>query len=108
IEWSRKRGGLAKQLILYVNERCAALFGNHLIADHPEIEVHLRTRASRTKISTITYGADPITDAQVEPLRSLDLEPGRYMTLIARPLPGNNMPRLCEGFPVWARPQSYA
>jgi glycosyltransferase involved in cell wall biosynthesis len=98
IEWSRKRWGLAKQLILYVNERFAALFGNHLIADHPEIEVYLRTRASRTKISTITYGADPITDAQVEPVRSLDLEPGRYMTLIARPLPENNIAEIVEGF----------
>jgi glycosyltransferase involved in cell wall biosynthesis len=98
IEWSRKRWGLAKQLILYVNERFAALFGNHLIADHPEIELHLRTRASRAKISTITYGADPITDAQVEPLRALDLEPGRYMTLIARPLPENNIAEIVEGF----------
>jgi glycosyltransferase involved in cell wall biosynthesis len=98
IEWSRKRWGLAKQLILYVNERFAALFGNHLIADHPEIEVYLRTRASRTKISTITYGADPITDASVEPLRALDLEPGRYMTLIARPLPENNIAEIVEGF----------
>jgi glycosyltransferase involved in cell wall biosynthesis len=98
IEWSRKRWGLAKQLILYVNERFAALFGNHLIADHPEIELHLRTRASRSKISTITYGADPITDAPVEPLRGLNLEPGRYMTLIARPLPENNIAEIVEGF----------
>jgi glycosyltransferase involved in cell wall biosynthesis len=98
IEWSRKRWGLAKQLILYVNERFAALFGNHLIADHPEIEVYLRTRASRSKISTITYGADPITDAQVQPLKALDLEPGRYMTLIARPLPENNIAEIVEGF----------
>ena len=38
IEWQRARWGFAKQAILYVNERFAALFGNHLIADHPEIE----------------------------------------------------------------------
>jgi glycosyltransferase involved in cell wall biosynthesis len=98
IEWSRKRWGLAKQLILYVNERFAALFGNHLIADHPEIATHLRTRASSAKISTITYGADPITDAQVAPLRALDLEPGRYMTLIARPIPENSLAEIIEGF----------
>jgi glycosyltransferase involved in cell wall biosynthesis len=98
IEWSRKRWGLAKQLILYVNERFAALFGNHLIADHPEIEVHLRTRASSAKISTITYGADPIAEVQSEPLTKLGLQPGKYMTLIARPLPENSIAEIVEGF----------
>ena len=95
----RKRWGLAKQLILYVNERFAALFGNHLIADHPEIALHLRQSAlSPAKISTITYGADPITDTQVEPLRALDLKPGRYMTLIARPIPENSIAEIVELF----------
>ena len=60
IEWSRARWGFAKQAILYVNERIGCLVGNHLIADHPEIEKYLHTRAPPRKISTITYGADPV------------------------------------------------
>ncbi len=38
IEWSRARWGLAKQAILYANERIACWVGDVLIADHPEIE----------------------------------------------------------------------
>src|SRR6185312_9001149 len=41
IEWSRARWGIAKQAILYVNERIACVIGDRLIADHPEIESYL-------------------------------------------------------------------
>jgi hypothetical protein len=47
IEWSRSRWGFSRQAILYINERFSALVGNHLIADHPEIEnvpAHARAR----------------------------------------------------------------
>lgn len=98
IEWARARWGIAKQALLYVNERFAAWFGNALIADHPEIERYLRTRAPARKITTITYGADPITDAPVEPIRSLGLEPGSYFNLIARPIPENSILEIVEGF----------
>ena len=98
IEWSRARWGLLKQGILYVNERFAALFGNHLIADHPEIETYLWTRAPKRKISTITYGADPLPDAPVGAVEALNLEPGRYLTLIARPIPENSILELVQAF----------
>ncbi len=45
IEWSRARWGKLRQAILYVNERIACFVGHELIADHPEIETYLRTRA---------------------------------------------------------------
>jgi hypothetical protein len=54
IEWSRSRWGIARQAILYVNERIACRVGNHLIADHPEIEKHLLARAPKSKLSIIT------------------------------------------------------
>jgi len=98
IEWSRRRWGLFRQGILYINERFSALFGNHLIADHPEIEAYLATRAPRQKISTITYGADPVIDAPKSIVESLKLEPGRYLTLIARPIPENSILELVQAF----------
>ena len=98
IEWSRARWGLLKQGILYVNERFAALFGNHLIADHPEIETYLLTRAPKRKISTITYGADPLPNAPTSFVRALNLEPGRYVTLIARLIPENSILELVQAF----------
>jgi glycosyltransferase involved in cell wall biosynthesis len=98
IEWSRARWGLMKQGILYLNERFAALFGNHLIADHPEIEKYLWTRASRRKISTITYGAYPLQSAPKSAVEAMHLEPGRYVTLIARPIPENSIAELVQAF----------
>ena len=63
IEWSRARWGSPRQAILYVNERFAAMVvGNHLIADHPEIEHYLDARAPARKITTITYGGRRIDE----------------------------------------------
>lgn len=98
IEWSRARWGRIRQAILYVNERIGCVVGNHLIADHPEIETYLRRKARRSKISTITYGAATVDSAPEAPVRELGLEPGRYLTLIARPLPENSILELVEGF----------
>jgi glycosyltransferase involved in cell wall biosynthesis len=103
IEWSRSRWGLAKQAVLYLNERIGCLVGNHLIADHPEIEKHLLTRAPQRKISTITYGADVLTSAPVQPVFDLGLQPGQYLTLIARPIPENSVLEIVQGF--CARPR---
>lgn len=105
IEWSRSRWGFFRQAILYTNERIACLVGNHLIADHPEIEKFLLTRAPRRKLTTITYGADPVTDAPVTTPVSHGLEPGRYLTLICRPIPENSIAELIQGFSK--RPRGY-
>ena len=98
MEWSRARWGLAKQAILYINERIACYVGNHLIADHPEIEKHLRTRAPKSKITTLTYGADPVVSPPPEPVQRLGLEPGRYLSLIARPIAENSILEMVQGF----------
>ena len=98
IEWSRERWGPMRQAILWTNERIGCWVGDDLIADHPELEVHLRTRAPARKITTITYGADTVTDADPSPLAALGLEPGAYLTLIARPIPENSILELVRGF----------
>ncbi len=98
IEWSRKRWGFARQTILYVNERIAALNGHHLIADHPEIERYLWTRAPKRKVVMITYGAHEVSDAPVEPVLERDLDPGGYLTMICRPIPENSILEIVQGF----------
>ncbi len=105
IEWARSRWGFTKQAILYINERFAAFFGTRLIADHPVIETYLRTRAPARKIITLTYGADPIEQAETDPVIALGLEPGHYFNLIARPIPENNILEIVQGFS--ARPRGY-
>jgi len=98
IEWSRSRWGPTKQGILWTNERIACFVGHHLIADHPSIERYLQGRAKASKISMITYGAKIVTEAPTEPVTSRGLEPGRYATLICRPIPENSILELVKGF----------
>lgn len=105
IEWARSRWGFSKQAILYINERFAAFFGDRLIADHPEIYKYLLSRAPARKIETIAYGAYPIDTAPVELVTALGLEPKRYLTLIARPIPENSLLELVRAFS--ARPRGY-
>jgi glycosyltransferase involved in cell wall biosynthesis len=103
IEWSRERWGMFRQGILWANERVGLVVGDHLIADHPEIETYLNRRASPRKISMITYGAHAVTGAPAGPVGERGLEPCRYLTLVARPIPENSIRELVEGFS--ARPR---
>jgi glycosyltransferase involved in cell wall biosynthesis len=98
IEWSRKRWGFFRQAILYANERFAALFGNELIADHPELYTYLRTRAPARKITTITYGAHRLASTPTAPVEALGLAPKQYLTLIARAIPENSILEMVQGF----------
>jgi len=103
IEWSRSRWGLIRQTILYINERFSAAAGHHLIADHPEIEKYLWTRAPKRKVRMIAYGADEVVDADDRPVRDLGLEPNRYLSLICRPIPENSILQLVQGFSTQPR-----
>ena len=63
IEWKRAKWGPAAKTWFWLNERAACWLGNHLIADHPQIKVHLETRVRSAKITTIPYGAAAVTEA---------------------------------------------
>lgn len=104
LEWQRKRWGPGKRALLYVNERLATLFGNHLVADHPAIESYLLKSVPRRKLSTITYGAHPVPiPPGADSLAKLGLEPGQYLTLIARPTPENSVLEIVRGFSARSR-----
>ena len=108
IEWSRARWGKVKQTILWVNERIACWVGNDLIADHPVIEEYLATRARRSKLTTITYGANAVDSASAAPVIAHGLEPGGYLTLICRPIPENSILELVRGFSLTRRGHTLA
>jgi glycosyltransferase involved in cell wall biosynthesis len=98
IEWSRaKWGGVAKTWF-WMNDWAGCWLGNHLVADHPEIKHHLSTRVNANKVTTIAYGADPLRDMPTGPVHGLGLEPGRYLTLVARPEPENSILEVVQGF----------
>lgn len=98
IEWSRAKWGPLAKTWFWMNDWAGCWLGNHLIADHPEIKVHLSSRVSPAKITTIPYGADRVETMPEEPVRALGLEPGRYLTLVARPEPENSILEVVSGF----------
>lgn len=98
IEWSRaKWGGLAKTWF-WLNDLAGCWLGNHLVADHPKIKMHLSSRVRDDKITMIPYGADVVSDAPVEAVHALGLEPGRFLTVIARAEPENSLLDMVRGF----------
>lgn len=98
IEWSRAKWGRIAKVWFWLNDWAGCWLGSHLIADHPEIKRHLSTRVNVRKITTISYGAERIDSAPVAPLAKWQLEPGNFLTLIARPEPENSILEVIEGF----------
>ena len=100
IEWRRQKWGTVAKLWFWLNDWAGCLLGNHLVADHPEIQRHLNTRVRSNKISTIPYGADAVLAADVSLLARHGLEPGGYAVLIARAEPENS---ILEVVKAWSR-----
>ncbi len=98
LEWRRQKWNTPQRAWLYLNERLGCWFGNHLIADHPEIENHLATRVSRRKITMIPYGAQRISSADVSWLIPYRITPGQFSIIIARPEPENHILEIVSAF----------
>lgn len=98
IEWSRAKWGTIAKTWFWLNDWAGCWLGNHLVADHPKIKVHLSSRVREDKITMIPYGADAVTDAPADAVRALGLEPGRYLTVIARAEPENSLMEIVSGF----------
>jgi glycosyltransferase involved in cell wall biosynthesis len=98
IEWRRQKWSAPEKAWLYLNERLGCWFGNHLVADHPEIANHLATRVSRRQITMIPYGADRVGRADASLLSQYNLASGSYSIVIARPEPENNILEIVSAF----------
>ena len=98
IEWHRAKWGAVAKVWFWLNEHAGSRLGNHLVADHPAIADHLARAVPRSKISTIAYGASCLQAVPDAPVRALGLEPGRYLTLVARPEPENSVLEVVRAF----------
>lgn len=97
IEWKRGKWSAAGKAWFFLNEWIGANVCDLLIADHPEIEGHLRPK-TRRPIAMIPYGGDAILDAPLAPIQHYGLEPGRYMIKIARPTQENSVLEIVRAF----------
>ena len=91
IEWKRRKWSAPVKAWFWLNERFGCWIGNHLVADHPRIADHLATRVSRSKITTIPYGAREIREADKSVLDEFGLRPDNYAVIIARSEPENSI-----------------
>lgn len=108
IEWQRGKWSPTARAWLRLNERIGSAVAHALIADHPEIQRHLAHFVSDAKITTIPYGAFAIDTAPAEPVRSRDLEPGRYMLVVARLEPENSVLEIVRAYASQSRPYALA
>ncbi len=98
LEWKREKWSLPARAWLYFNERLGCIFGNHLIADHPEIANHLQTRTRRERITTIPYGSNAVGQCSDEVLREYGVEKNKYALVIARAEPENSLLEIVTAF----------
>jgi glycosyltransferase involved in cell wall biosynthesis len=91
IEWTREKWSRLERMWLRLNEWAGARCAHHLVADHPEIAVHLRRHTAPDKITVIPYGADAVGGAPADVLADYGLEPKGYYLLVARPEPENSI-----------------
>jgi glycosyltransferase involved in cell wall biosynthesis len=98
IEWKRNKWSIPERIWLYINERAGCYLANHLIADHPEIKNHLKSRVNEKKITMIPYGSEEIKSASIEQLEPFGLEPSKYAIVIARPEPENSILEIVTAF----------
>lgn len=98
IEWIRAKWSKPAKAWFWLNDWIGCLTGDHLVADHPAIKTHLMTRVGEDKITMIPYGAVPVEEAPEQPVRELNLTPGNYLTVIARPEPENSLLEIVSAF----------
>lgn len=98
IEWKRQKWGRVAKLWFRLNEWFGVKFGNHLIADHPEIKNHLKRLVNPKKITTIAYGAPSLEKWDVGILDTFSLIRKGYYLVIARPEPENSILEIVRAF----------
>lgn len=105
VEWRREKWGAAAKAWFWINERVGCWTGNHLVADHPEIKVHLTSRVKAKKITMIPYGGDYVETADASLLTSYGVTPGNFSIVIARPEPENSFLEMVRAFS--AKPRNH-
>lgn len=98
IEWKRAKWPWFGKLWFLMNECIGALSSTKLIADHPEIAIHLTRWRRESDITMIPYGADRVVSAPEAPVLELGLTPRRYVISIGRIEPENNILPMISGY----------
>lgn len=102
IEWKRAKWSNLIKAWFYANEFVGYCTSSVPIADHPEIANHLHRHGWKRSVM-IPYGADSITNASDLAVRSMGLEPRKYVISIARIEPENSLLEIVRSFSLKPR-----
>jgi glycosyltransferase involved in cell wall biosynthesis len=100
VDWKRRKWSLPVRWWFYINFRIACALGNHLVADHPGMLDIIARHASRARITTIPYGADPVESADAALLEPFGVRPREFVLVIARSEPGHSLVDIVS---AWSR-----
>lgn len=98
IEWKRSKWSFPARCWLFMNERMAAWFANHLVADHPQILAHHAKHTRSSKITMIPYGAPLVPTARQDTVCGFGLKPDEYVLVVARAEPENSILEIVQSF----------
>ena len=99
LEWHRSKWNWLEKAWLYLNEKSAVKFSEHLIADHPQIKKHyIDGGVTGDKVTVIPYCSHPVEDADAFQLEQFGLTPNGYAIVIARPEPENSILEVVRAF----------
>jgi glycosyltransferase involved in cell wall biosynthesis len=101
VEWRRLKWNIVERAWLWLSEWIGAWVSHRLIADNPAIAEHLASRRNGSAITMIPYGGinpDSIARNGDEAVQKLGLESDRYLMLVARIEPDNNIQAIIEAF----------
>jgi len=97
LEWRRSKWSKPVQNIIKGLERIAVANSPYLISDNEGIQDYLKKKYNADSFY-IPYGADPIVSFDQSILQQYDVEAEKYVMLIARLEPENNVETIIEGY----------
>ncbi len=97
IEWNRAKYSRPVRRFLKYAEKLAVAGSDHHIADSEVIKNYLDEKYN-INCKFIAYGADILTDVEVDALNEYGLSKKEYFLLMARMEPENNIEMLLDGF----------
>ena len=99
LEWQREKWGRLAQSIFKLGARMCLRFADTLIFDGHALGEFWRREFNADGI-VIPYGATPPTEVSDDALRRFSLQSGRYVLVVARLVPENNLEMLLD---AWGR-----
>lgn len=104
LEWHRSKWNWLEKAWLYLNEKSAVRFSQHLIADHPQIKKHYIDRGVEgDKVTVIPYCSHLVQGGDVNLLDQYGLTRNGYAIVIARPEPENSILEIVRSFSAKVR-----